>query len=125
MNFFVDEQVDGQIAKDLKAAGHRIFSVADLLANTELIELPGADRDFFAVLAQRQCSFVTQNNNRIEPMYENNMPFEQCVVWIQAPESAGVVERLFARYKRLTPRRMYTVTGTRVKVRQLPGAGQV
>ena len=31
------------------------------------------------------------------------------------------IDRLFARYKRLSPRRLYTVTATRVKIRQLPG----
>jgi hypothetical protein len=31
------------------------------------------------------------------------------------------VDRLFDRYKRLSPGRLYTVTGSRVKVRQLPG----
>jgi hypothetical protein len=36
-------------------------------------------------------------------------------------EQDDAIDRLFARYKRLSPGRMYTVTGTRVKIRQLPG----
>jgi hypothetical protein len=36
-------------------------------------------------------------------------------------EQDDAVDRLFERYKRLTPGRLYTVTGSRVKVRQLPG----
>jgi hypothetical protein len=36
-------------------------------------------------------------------------------------EQDDAVDRLFARYARLTPGRLYTVTGSRVKVRQLPG----
>jgi hypothetical protein len=37
-------------------------------------------------------------------------------------EQDDAVDRLFARYKRLTPGRLYTVTATRVKIRQLPTA---
>jgi hypothetical protein len=37
-----------------------------------------------------------------------------------AVEQDDAVDRLFTRYKRLTPERLYTVTETRVKVRQLP-----
>ena len=36
-------------------------------------------------------------------------------------EQDDAIDRLFDRYKRLTPGRLYTVTGSRVKVRQLPG----
>jgi hypothetical protein len=36
-------------------------------------------------------------------------------------EQDDAVDRLFSRYSRLTPGRLYTVTGSRVKVRQLPG----
>ena len=35
-------------------------------------------------------------------------------------EQDDAVDRLFKRYSRLTPGRLYTVTGSRVKVRQLP-----
>ncbi|HLL88301.1 MAG TPA: hypothetical protein VK324_03265 [Tepidisphaeraceae bacterium] len=37
-------------------------------------------------------------------------------------EQDDAIDRLFTRYKRLTPNRLYTVTGSRVKIRQLPGA---
>jgi hypothetical protein len=35
-------------------------------------------------------------------------------------EQDDAIDRLFTRYKRLAPGRLYTVTGARVKVRQLP-----
>ncbi len=35
-------------------------------------------------------------------------------------EQDDAVDRLFTRYKRLTPGRLYTVSTSRVKVRQLP-----
>ena len=54
--------------------------------------------------------------------------FQRCIVYLQlageAVEQDDAVDRLFTRYKRLTPGRLYTVTETRVKVRQLPGAAR-
>ncbi|HEY8669052.1 MAG TPA: hypothetical protein VIL86_20550 [Tepidisphaeraceae bacterium] len=51
--------------------------------------------------------------------------FGRCMVFLQLEggdvEQDDAIDRLFARYRRLTPGRLYTVTGTRVKVRQLPG----
>jgi hypothetical protein len=39
-------------------------------------------------------------------------------------EQDDAITRLFERYKRLTPGRLYTVTGSRVKIRQLPAGGR-
>ena len=51
-------------------------------------------------------------------------PFGRSVVYLQLEggdvEQDDAVTRLFERYKRLTPGRLYTVTGSRVKIRQLP-----
>jgi hypothetical protein len=51
--------------------------------------------------------------------------FGRSIVYLQLEggdvEQDDAVTRLFERYKRLTPGRLYTVTGTRVKIRQLPG----
>jgi hypothetical protein len=50
--------------------------------------------------------------------------FDRCIVFLQLPggdaEQGGAIDRLFKRFKRLSPKKMYTVTETRVKVRQLP-----
>jgi hypothetical protein len=51
--------------------------------------------------------------------------FQRSLVYLQLEgadvEQDDAIDRLFTRYKRLTPGRLYTVTGSRVKVRQLPG----
>jgi len=53
-------------------------------------------------------------------------PLNRSVVYLQLGgqdvEQDDAVDRLFKRYKRLTPNRLYTVTESRVKVRQLPGS---
>jgi hypothetical protein len=51
--------------------------------------------------------------------------FNRSILYLQLDggevEQDDAIDRLFTRYKRLTPGRLYTVTGSRVKVRQLPG----
>ena len=51
--------------------------------------------------------------------------FARTLVYLQLPggevEQDDAIDRLFQRYKRLGPGRLYTVTETRVKVRQLRG----
>jgi predicted nuclease of predicted toxin-antitoxin system len=62
------------------------------------------------------------------PFAEGAPPFGRSIVYLQLEggdvEPDDAVTRLFERYKRLTPGRLYTVTGTRVKIRQLPGSGR-
>lgn len=59
------------------------------------------------------------------PFDEEAGTFHRSLVYLQLGggdvEQDDAVDRLFERYKRLTPGRLYTVTGTRVKIRQLPG----
>jgi uncharacterized protein (DUF1501 family) len=53
-------------------------------------------------------------------------PRNRSVVYLQLEgqdvEQDDAVDRLFKRYKRLTPNRLYTVTVSRVKVRQMAGS---
>jgi len=59
------------------------------------------------------------------PLAADAPPFGRSIVYLQLEggdvEQDDAVTRLFERYRRLTPGRLYTVTGSRVKVRQLPG----
>ena len=59
------------------------------------------------------------------PFAPDAPPFGRSIVYLQLDggdvEQDDAVDRLFDRYKRLTPGRLYTVTGSRVKIRQLPG----
>ena len=60
-------------------------------------------------------------------LFEKDFWFNRSLVFLQLEggevEQDDAVDRLFERYKRLTPGRLYTVTGSRVKVRQLPTKG--
>ena len=79
-----------------------------------------------AHLETRQWNLLTSDGSLVRGIYEEKLPFGGVVVQIleelqNAGDVANAIERLFERYKRLTPRRLYTVTASRVKIRQLPG----
>jgi hypothetical protein len=76
--------------------------------------------------AKSQLEILTTDAALVDAIFgEQRIPFARTLVYLQLEggevEQDDAIDRLFARYKRLSPGRMYTVTGTRVKVRQLPG----
>ena len=72
-----------------------------------------------------QLDILTADPDLVEAPYEHEIWFKRTIVFLQLPggavEQDDAVDRLFERYPRLNPRRVYTITGTRVKIRQLPG----
>jgi predicted nuclease of predicted toxin-antitoxin system len=73
-----------------------------------------------------QLDLVTADADLAEAAYVHDFYFQRTIVFLQLAggdvEQDDAIDRLFGRYKRLTPKRLYTVTENRVKVRQLPGA---
>ena len=80
--------------------------------------------DFFKTAQSKQLDVFTNDANYVNAIFETKIYFNRVVVFLQLEggevEQDDAVDRLFARYKRLTPGRLYTVTASRVKVRQLP-----
>ena len=81
------------------------------------------------LLQKKQWQLLTTETDFINDLYEQKFPFAGIIVLLleseECADQAAAIDRLFERYKRLTPRRLYTVTPSRVKIRQLPGAGQM
>jgi hypothetical protein len=73
---------------------------------------------------KEQLDLLTNDAAMANTPFEKDFWFNRSLVFLQLEggelEQDDAVDRLFERYKRLTPGRMYTVTGSRVKVRQLP-----
>ena len=75
-----------------------------------------------------QAEVFTTESSIANAVFDRDNPpkFSRCIVYFQLEggdvEQDDAVTRLFERYKRLTPGRLYTVTASRVKVRQLPGS---
>jgi hypothetical protein len=74
--------------------------------------------------AEKQLDVFTADAALAGTPFEHRIPFKRVIVFLQLSggdvEQDDAIDRLFARYKRLTPGRLYTVTETRVKIRQLP-----
>jgi hypothetical protein len=81
--------------------------------------------DVLEKASARQWDVVTADPLLAKAPFARAGRFTRCIIFLQLGggdvEQNDAIDRLFARYKRLSPGRLYTVTGNRVKVRQLPG----
>jgi hypothetical protein len=115
--------------------GNRTAAVRDALIRHEqkpfdVSELGLADGssafEFFKTAQQKQLDVMTTDASLVNAIFDEKIYFNRVVVFLQLEggdvEQDDAVDRLFERYPRLTPGRLYTVTGSRVKVRQLPGS---
>lgn len=109
-------------------------SVGEALKRHEhtAVDLPAAglppETDVATVLAaarKGQLDVVTTDDALVVAASKLEKPLNRSVVYLQLEggdvEQDDAIDRLFTRYKRLSPNRLYTVTESRVKVRQLPG----
>ena len=95
------------------------FSVDELGVATDV-----SPREFWKAAQTKQFEVMTTDSKLVQAIFDEDIWFNRVVVFLQLEggdvEQDDAVDRLFKRYKRLTPGRLYTVTGSRVKVRQLP-----
>lgn len=80
--------------------------------------------ELYQAAQTKQLEVITAEQELANVPFESGMVFGRSVVFLQLEggdvEQDDAIDRLFERYKRLTAGRLYTVTGSRVKVRQLP-----
>ncbi len=80
--------------------------------------------ELLKVAGAKQLDVVTADPTLAGTPFEQGVSFNRSIVFLQLEggdiEQDDAIDRLFARYKRLAPGRLYTVTGSRVKIRQLP-----
>jgi hypothetical protein len=81
--------------------------------------------EVFEASHAKQLDILTNDAELVKAPFESAVKFGRSIVFLQLEggdvEQDDAIDRLFKRYKRLTPGRLYTVTGSRVKIRQLPG----
>lgn len=100
-----------EIAEALKRHEHTVHDAS---------ELPDPQEDILLAAGKKQWDIITTDAALARKPFEKSARFSRCIVFLQNSDAGGV-DRLFERFKRLSPGRLYTVTGSRVKVRQLPG----
>jgi hypothetical protein len=130
MRFFVHGAVHPEAPEALLKLEHACHTMMELSGETDSPEeLAGNATELLALLARKQWSLLTTDTGLVRDVYEKKVPFPGVIVLVlDDPEvlhdQGAAIERLFERYKRLTPGRLYTVTPSRVKIRQLPGSGR-
>ena len=105
------------VADALRRHGHQAQTMAE--AQIEAREVD----EVLEAAHERQLDVITDDAHLAAAPFDRATPFARSIVFLQLGdevEQDDAVDRLFTRYKRLTPGRLYTVTSSRVKVRQLP-----
>jgi predicted nuclease of predicted toxin-antitoxin system len=94
----------------------------------ESIQLTHASpkQDILKAAERHQLDILTADPDLAEAPYALDYYFPRSIVWLQLSggdvEQDDAIDRLFTRYKSPKPKRLYTVTENRVKIRQLPGS---
>jgi hypothetical protein len=118
MRWLLDSNLDPAVAPALVRHEQKVCDVASLV-------LPATDpATLLAAATKEQLELITANSAVVDFCFDEKIWFRHVIVYLQLVggdvEQDDAIDRLFKRYKRLTPGRLYTVTANRVKVRQLP-----
>jgi hypothetical protein len=118
MRWLLHGNLTPAVAEALRRHGHEAQTMQEAsVAGND----PG---DVLDAAHERQLDVITTDAQLVNAPFERPGAFARSIVFLQLAggdvEQDDAVDRLFDRYKRLAPGRIYTVTGTRVKVRQLP-----
>jgi hypothetical protein len=121
MRWLLHGQMTPAVSEALRRHGHEARQPADINLSPEA---PPAD--VLKAADAHQLDLVTADQVvATAPFGEDRPRFHRSIVYLNVGkgdvEQDDAVDRLFTRYKRLTPGRLYTVTNSRVKIRQLPG----
>ena len=121
MQWLLHGPMTGAVGEALKRHEHQVHELKELDLPSDV---PHSDILKFA--QKKQWEILTTDPALADAPFAQNIPFNRTIVHLHLEggdvEQDDAIDRLFQRYKRLAPRRLYTVTPTRVKIRQLPGA---
>lgn len=119
MRWLLHGSMTAAVGDALVRHGHDILTPIDVKLSN------GDDPEAFLTIAHSmQLDLLTTDAAMANAPFALDYWFTRVIVYLQLEggdvEQDDAIDRLFKRYKRLTPGRLYTVTETRVKVRQLP-----
>jgi hypothetical protein len=130
MRFLIHGPVHPEAAEALAKHEHACHAMLELSEEAEAAggaeRVTGDPALLVPLLEKRQWNLLTTDTDFVRDLYEKHVEFNGVIVQIfddpdVLHDQGAAIDRLFERYKRLTPRRLYTVTASRVKIRQLPG----
>jgi hypothetical protein len=122
MRLLLHGKLTPAVAEALRTRGDTVRQLTDVGITAE----SSAD-DVLKAAHKDQAEILTTDAALATALFDREdapPKFNRSIVYFQLEggdvEQDDAVTRLFERYKRLTPGRLYTVTASRVKVRQLP-----
>jgi hypothetical protein len=122
MRLLLHGKLTPAVAEALRTRGDTVRQLADVGLAPE-----SAADDVLKAAHKDQAEVLTTDSTLANALFDREdapPKFNRSIVYFQLGggevEQDDAVSRLFERYKRLTPGRLYTVTASRVKVRQLP-----
>ena len=122
MQFFLYGQFDPGVAEALRATGHQVHE--ELPDRARSGPEPSDEREVLAAIAAQQWMLLTNVRDLVEHAMDQRLAGPPIMVLlahaISPAAQRDAITRLFERYPRLSPGRLYTITPSRVKVRQLP-----
>ena len=117
MRWLLHGKLSTSIPEALKRHGHDVCEPVGITPELDLEAI-------LDVAKKEQLDLLTADPAMAQAPFDLDFWFNRSMVFLQLEggevEQDDAIDRLFDRYKRLTPGRLYTVTGKRVKVRQLP-----
>lgn len=117
MRWLLHGKLSTSIPEALKRHGHEVCEPVGITPELDLEAI-------LDVAKKEQLDLLTADPAMAQAPFDLDFWFNRSMVFLQLEggevEQDDAIDRLFDRYKRLTPGRLYTVTGKRVKVRQLP-----
>jgi predicted nuclease of predicted toxin-antitoxin system len=120
MRWLMHGNLSAAAGEALRRHGHEARSLTDIGLSPDA--LPA---DIFDAARKGQLEIITADAAIAQAPFQTSVRFKGTLVQLNVDagevEQDDAIDRLFDRYKRLSPGRLYTVTGSRVKVRQLPG----
>jgi nucleoside-diphosphate-sugar epimerase len=113
MRWVLHGPMTSAVADALRRHGHAVESIDPK---------PKTPDELLKAAQQKQLDVLTTDASVVAAAKR----FDRSIVFLQLAgsevEQNDAIDRLFERYKRLSPGRIYTVTASRVKIRQISGA---
>lgn len=120
MRFLVHGNLTAAAKEAIVRHGHVVQTLADLELEDSI-----EPAELIGIAQKKQLDLVTTDKSLAHNPIDTKQKFGRSIVYLQLAggevEQDDAIDRLFARYKSPKPGMLYTVTETRVKVRQLPG----
>lgn len=119
MRWLLHGQLEASVGEALRRHGHTVVGLSEVGLGEDAPTI-----DLLKAANARQLDILTASATLVETVFERDYWFGRSIVLLLVEgevEQNDAIDRLFTRYKRLSSKRLYTVTAGRVKIRQLPG----